>query len=287
MKILIFTDLDGTLLNHDDYSFEDALPALEMIKKSGIPLILTTSKTRREVELLQKELGIDDPFIVENGAAIYFPPKYTEFFIDDTQQEPPFQIIQIIQLGISYDRIRSFIDEIRDRFDIRGFGDMSVQEISDITGLSMGQSEFARAREYTEPFMINADQDIHLLQGLAMEHGIKITKGGRFHHMIGVNQDKGEAIKLVRNIFDQKENAKHLAIGLGESTNDVPMLNNVDIPVLIPHPAQGYMEVSFPGLIKAGEPGSKGWNEIMEKLLNELATDNTGYIQGRFECRSS
>jgi len=274
MKILIFTDLDGTLLNHEDYSFEDASAALERIKKSGIPLILTTSKTRREVELLQKEIGIDDPFIVENGAAIYFPPKYTEYFLEDIRQPPPFQIAQVIQLGISYDRIRSFIDEVRDKFNIRGFGDMSVQEISDITGLPRVRAEFARAREYTEPFIMDQNHDIYMLQGLAVERGIKITKGGRFHHMIGVNQDKGEAVKTVRNIFDQKEGEKHLTIGIGDSINDVPMLNNVDIPVLIPHPVNGYLDVSFPGLIKAVEPGSKGWNETIERLLNGFETSN-------------
>jgi mannosyl-3-phosphoglycerate phosphatase len=274
MKILVFTDLDGTLLNHGDYSFEDALPALEKIKQSGIPLILTTSKTRSEVELLQKDLRIDAPFIVENGAAIYFPPGYTEFFMSDIGMEVPFQIIQIIQLGISYDRIRSFINDIRDQFNIRGFGDMSVKEIEDITGLPQRKAEFAKAREYTEPFIMDPDREIHMLQGLAVEKGIKITKGGRFYHMIGINQDKGEALKIVRKVFDQKEGEKHLAIGLGDSLNDIAMLNNVDIPVLIPHPVKGYLDASFPGLVKAGHPGSMGWNEVMERLLGELATDN-------------
>jgi mannosyl-3-phosphoglycerate phosphatase len=275
MKILIFTDLDATLLNHEDYSFNDALPMLDRIWKMGIPLILTTSKTRRETEFLQNEIGIDDPFIVENGAAIYFPPKYTDFFIDDPQQEQAFQIMQIIQLGISYDRIRAFIDETRDQFSIRGFGDMSAQEISEMTGLPLRRAEFARARQYTEPFIMGQDQDIYRLQDLAVERGIKITKGGRFHHMIGLNQDKGEAVKMVHNIFDRKHGEKHLTIGLGDSINDVPMLNNVDIPVLIPHPERGFLDVTFPGIIRAGEPGSKGWNDVMEGLLDELETSNT------------
>jgi mannosyl-3-phosphoglycerate phosphatase len=274
MKILIFTDLDGSLLNHDDYSCNEARPSIDRIKKSGIPLILTTSKTRRETEALQKDLGLEDPFIIENGAAIYFPPKYTKFFIENTGKEPPFQIIQIIQLGISYDRIRSFIDEVRDKFNIRGFGDMSVREISALTDLPNGQAEFARTREYTEPFIMDADKDIYTLQGLAVEKGIKITKGGRFHHMIGAFQDKGEAVKIVHDLFNQKVGEKHLTIGIGDSTNDIPMLNNVDIPVLIPHPMKGYLDASFPGLIRAEQPGCRGWNEIMEKLLDELKTDD-------------
>jgi mannosyl-3-phosphoglycerate phosphatase len=272
MKILIFTDLDGSLLNHDDYSFDEALPAVNRIKNSGIPLILTTSKTRREVELLQKDLGIDDPFIIENGAAVYFPSRYRELLIDNTRNESPFNIIQ---LGISYDQIRAFIGDIRDQFNIRGFGDMSVQEISDITGLPSKSAEFAKAREYTEPFTIGSEHDIHTLQDLAVERGIKITKGGRFHHMIGVHQDKGEAVKIVRGVFDQDEVKRHLTIGVGDSINDLPMLSNVDVPVIIPHPVRGYLDASLPGLVMAEKPGCGGWNDIMERILDGLETNHT------------
>ena len=272
MKIIIFTDLDGSLLNHDDYSFDEALPAINRIKSSGIPLILTTSKTRREVELLQKDMGINEPFIIENGAAVYFPTRYTVLFFDNIRQESPFHIIQ---LGISYDRIRSFIDDIRDQFNIRGFGDMPVQEISDITGLSPERAGFAKAREYTEPFIIGSEHDIHTLQSLAVERGIKITKGGRFHHMIGIHQDKGEAVKIARDVFDQHGGKRHLAIGVGDSINDLPMLSNVDIPVLIPHPVRGYLDASLPRLVKADRAGCKGWNDVIKRILDEIETNHT------------
>jgi mannosyl-3-phosphoglycerate phosphatase len=272
MKILIFTDLDGSLLNHDDYSFDEALPAVSRIKNSGIPLIFTTSKTRREVELLQKDLGINEPFIIENGAAVYFPSRYRELLIDNTRDESPFHVIQ---LGISYDQIRDFIGDIRDQFNIRGFGDMSVQEVSDITGLPPKSAEFAKAREYTEPFVIGPEHDIHSLQGLAAERGIKITKGGRLHHMIGAHQDKGEAVKIVRGVFDQHHGKSHLSIGIGDSINDLPMLSNVDIPVIIPHPVRGYLDASLPGLVKAESPGCRGWNDIMERILDGLETNHT------------
>lgn len=73
VQLVIFTDLDGSLLNHEDYSFTAARPSIERIKTAGIPLIITTSKTRLEVERLQQEMGIREPFIVENGGGIFFP----------------------------------------------------------------------------------------------------------------------------------------------------------------------------------------------------------------------
>jgi predicted mannosyl-3-phosphoglycerate phosphatase (HAD superfamily) len=48
--IVIFTDLDGTLLDDSSYSFEPAHEALAEVRIRKIPLILCTSKTRAEKE---------------------------------------------------------------------------------------------------------------------------------------------------------------------------------------------------------------------------------------------
>ncbi|MCU0535678.1 MAG: HAD-IIB family hydrolase, partial [Hydrococcus sp. Prado102] len=64
MKFLIFTDLDGTLLNQDDYAYEAAIPVLEKLKTQQIPVVPVTSKTRQEVETLRQEIKLEDPFIV-------------------------------------------------------------------------------------------------------------------------------------------------------------------------------------------------------------------------------
>jgi mannosyl-3-phosphoglycerate phosphatase len=270
MNIIIFTDLDGTLLNHDDYSYADALPSLEKIRRADIPLILVTSKTYNETGVLQMEMGIDEPFIVENGAAVHFPARYADFLLKHINLGLPFQVTQTIQLGLSYGYIRAFIEEIRDQISIRGFGDMSVSEIADITGLTPKRAEYAKQRQYTEPFILERDEDIYMLQEAAKRRGIKITKGGRFYHMIGMNQDKGETVKIVRKIFDQKTGKKNLTIGLGDSINDLPMLNNVDIPVLIPNPWKNSPDISLPGLIRARDAGAKGWNDVIWRLLDEL-----------------
>ncbi|MFH0811726.1 MAG: HAD hydrolase family protein [Pseudomonadota bacterium] len=71
--IIIFTDLDDTLLDTYTHSFERALPALEFLKQKAIPLILCSSKTKREIEFYRKKLGNNHPFISENGGGINYP----------------------------------------------------------------------------------------------------------------------------------------------------------------------------------------------------------------------
>ena len=69
-SIWIVSDVDGTLMDHS----YDLSPARETIKKLqilSIPVILCTSKTAAEVKVIRNELNLTDPYIVENGAAIY------------------------------------------------------------------------------------------------------------------------------------------------------------------------------------------------------------------------
>ncbi|CAG0948086.1 partial Glucosyl-3-phosphoglycerate/mannosyl-3-phosphoglycerate phosphatase, partial [Anaerolineae bacterium] len=73
---IIFSDLDGTLLDAADYSFAAAKPALAMIHERGIPLILCSSKTRSEIEIYRRRLDNVHPFIAENGGGIFIPKGY-------------------------------------------------------------------------------------------------------------------------------------------------------------------------------------------------------------------
>ena len=70
---LVVSDLDGTLLHQETYSFDEALPGIASLKERQIPVILVSSKTRAEIEPIREALGLEDPFVVENGGAAYIP----------------------------------------------------------------------------------------------------------------------------------------------------------------------------------------------------------------------
>ena len=286
--MIIFTDLDGTLLNHRDYSYREALPALKKIRSRRIPLIMCTSNTRREVEILQRTMGLSEPFIVENGGGIFFPSAYRGFRIEESLG---IRGAKCIPLGIPYVRIRAFMKRAGARYSIRGFGDMTEQEIADLTGLPAEIAASARAREFTEPFIIEDDEKLPDLERAASEAGIRITRGGRFYHFIGRGNDKGEAVKHVTAIFERNRKTSTVIVGLGDSRNDLPMLEQVDIPILIPHPDGRYEKVNLPGLIHAPFPGSRGWNDALMTVLDRYEKAHSSACKftelHRFEKRSS
>lgn len=244
-KYVIFTDLDGTLLNHEDYSFEEAKPSLEYIKENNIPLIFTTSKTKNECEILQKEMDIKAPFIVENGAAIYYPDGTIE------------------QLGLEHYKIKNFMDNMVDEFQILSFSNMKIEDVMEHTLFGYGQAEIAKSRDFSEPFLIYDERRLTELEVMAESHGMKILKGGRFYHCVGINQDKGLAVQSALQHYPDS-----VSIGLGDNYNDVAMLKVVDIPVLIPHHEGRYIDFDLENLIKTPYKGSLGWHEALKKILS-------------------
>lgn len=250
---LIFTDLDGTLLEHHSYRFDAALPMLSFIKARNIPLIIVTSKTVGEVIELQQKLGIREPFIAENGAGIAFPKN-------DGYEELP--------LGKSYTAIRDAFTRYAAQFPIRGFFDMSVEEVARLTGLPMEQAALAKARTFTEPFVLEKESRLDELIRLADADGLAIVKGGRFYHLITKGQDKAAAIKQLIKQYETRFNCRFETVALGDGPNDLTMLAAVDHPVLIPHPDGRYEACNIDNLAKASNPGPKGWNAALKAYFH-------------------
>jgi mannosyl-3-phosphoglycerate phosphatase len=164
MKTIIFSDLDGTLLDPDTYSFEKALPALRLIARKRIPFVFVSSKTRSEVEVWRKRLHNDHPFIVENGAGIYIPDGY----FPGTVQVHSDHDYLFVSFGKTYGTIRKQFIELRDRLgtNVCGFGDMTANEVATLTNLPLEEAAAAKNREFSEPFFFPERLDERFLKAI-------------------------------------------------------------------------------------------------------------------------
>lgn len=250
---IIFTDLDGTLLDHNNYSFEDALPMIDFIKMHKMPLIIVTSKTKSEVIYLQKLLGIHNPFIVENGAGAFIPTN---------------DGYEMFAFGKEYAYVRDCFVSYAKSIDMRGFFDMSVDEIVRLTGLNHSQATHAKERSFTEPFILYEENRLAELEEMAHLDGLAIVQGGRFYHLITKGEDKATAIKNIITYCENSTSMRYKTIALGDSQNDLSMLESVDKPILIPHPDGSYIPCDIEGLIKAPYPGPQGWNIALKEYFN-------------------
>ncbi len=241
VQIVIFTDLDGTMLD-ESYSYKEALPALKKIRKKKIPMIFCTSKTLHETEHYRHRLENKDPLIVESGGAIYIPENYFNFKFSFNRKTGEYFIVE---LGTSYKKLRKVLKTLKRKgVVVKGFGDMTDYELSRDSGLSFSKAHLAKQRCYSEPFnIVKGDED--KVRKLIEKKGFNFIKSGRYYNIIGDN-NKGKAVKILNRLFKRKFK-KIKSIGFGNSENDLPMLEAVD---------GGYMV-----------NGPKDWNRTVMRLL--------------------
>lgn len=268
--IIVFTDLDGTLLD-ECYSFAAARPALRKMAESAIPLILCSSKTRKEIEHYRGKLGNAHPFISENGGGIFIPEGYfpDEIFLEGFSPASE-KGYRVIRLGTPYCELRKGIVELRaEGFPITGFGDLSVDELVKQTGLPLDEALLCKERDFDEPFLFNGNEgEKQALFRSIRSKGLATTQGV-FFHLLGDN-DKGKAVKILSEIFRARYGSIR-TVALGDSPNDLPMLESVDFPVAVKRPdGHHHLSLCLPNLYKAEGIGPLGWNSAILDLLTRF-----------------
>ena len=261
--IVVFTDLDGTLLDRETYSFQHAAPALHRLQERHIPVVLVTSKTLREVELWRKQLGNFSPFVVENGGAAFIPEGYFGWPVPDAVPRDGYDVLE---WGRPHAELVHALEAAAasQQYRVNGFSRMSTNEVCRATGLSPAQAAQAQRREYDEPFLAVEAHGRPRLLGAIQRAGFRWTHGGRLYHICG-NHDKGTAVRAILELFGRRHGAVR-SIGLGDSLNDLPLLAAVDVPVLI-RSRRSPVPFGLPGAKRTRSAGPKGWNEAVAELL--------------------
>lgn len=257
-NIWIVSDIDGTFMDHQ-YDFTPALPTIELLKKNQIPLIFCTSKTAAEVKKLRNEIGINDPYIVENGAAIYG-------INNDNLEE--WELI----LGSSYKQLRSLLDKISIEigYQLRALNDLNRDEIKQLTGLHDKDIDLALDRHWSVPFLTPPSPYLEKLSDLQTKLNVNIYQGNRMSHLLDKRSHKGKAVNRLKEFFG---GPTVYIIALGDSHNDLPLLQVADQAVVIPgfDGPNKSLEIGLRNghFLLASEPHSKGWSNSVNKLIKE------------------
>jgi len=264
---LIATDLDGTLLDHHTYAHAPAGPALELCMREHIPVVFNTSKTASESCRLRDSLGNRHPFIVENGSAVYIPVGY----FDSMPQA-------CIKAGDYWVRrfgkpLAEILDELAGmkragHFRYAGFSGWSAKQVAEQTGLSLAGALESKHREYSEPLLWQDNgEQLQAFRTEVRKRGMKLLQGGRFLHVLG-DTDKGKALNWLKNVYQQTTGKPVTLVALGDSDNDIDMLEAADIAVIVRSPVRKAPTLKTgKRVIYTRAFGPDGWNEAITKLL--------------------
>jgi len=266
-KVLVLTDLDGSLLDHFSYSFSPAEPLLSLFKEAAVPVIPVTSKTRAELVALRRELNNQEPFIVENGAAVFIPQHY---FASPPSGSVPVDEFYCYQFSKSRDYWISLLAEQRPAFrsEFETFSSMGIEGIQEATGLSENAARLADMREFSEPVRwLGSDARKEIFVKTLREAGATVLQGGRFLHVTG-DCNKGSALQwLYRQYQGFAPDRSFLTIAAGDSDNDVDMLQVADCAVVIRSPVHPPPAVEHSNSYLSDKTGPEGWVEGVSRFL--------------------
>lgn len=251
LKLAIFSDLDGCLLDKATYSFVAAMPTLDRIKQDGIPLVLASSKTEAEMIPIAHAMGLDDaPLICENGGSVRW----------SSQSEK----VERTVLAVPRDSILGVLTSLKPDFRFRSFVDLGVSGVADCTQLPAEKAALAIQRESTEPLLWDDDDSRLPPFRKAIETaGLTLTRGGRFWHVAGpTTKGKGMRAVLDRCYSGVK------SVAIGDSPIDQSMLDIADYPIGIPQPDGRVLVTVHSAGRLASTPGPTGWGETVSSILD-------------------
>ena len=257
-SLWVVSDVDGTLMDHS-YDLTPAKETIKTLQELSIPVILCTSKTASEVKVIRNELNLTDPYIVENGAAIY----------GESLKRVNGEII----LGIKYESLEEILNFISKEIDYKltPLNNLTDQEATQLTGLEGNSLNLMRDRHWSMPFLNPPSFLDEKINACCNKFKVDVFKGNRMSHLLSINSNKGKAINALKK-YSNIQNIQ--IIGLGDSPNDLPLLLNSDIKIVIPGiegPNLNLLEkLKDFEFTLASEPNGYGWKNEINKLINKL-----------------
>lgn len=272
VKYIIYSDLDGTLLDHFTYETTAAIETLAQLEVANIPVVLNTSKTFAEVECIHNDLSLTAPFIVENGAAIYIPIDTFAHQPEGTEAIGNYWVKSFAKpishwLTLLNEQASEYAEEFQ------GFSSMTEQKVVDITGLSLAEAKRAKTREFGEPILwLGAEAKKKAFVEHMLDLGAHVVQGGRFLHVSDFS-DKGQALLWLTEQYHEDyqthfDSPAVCTISLGDGENDSAMLEASDIAVQVRSPIHDYPNLSRQKVtLQTSLFGPEGWAEAINELL--------------------
>ena len=274
-KKIIITDMDGCFLDYNDYSYKNSIKAYQKAKKNKIPIIICTSKSLPEIEYYNKKLKNKDPFISENGSAIYIPKKYFSFNIKSIKWNRDYKIKQItthrnylvIELNAPHKETYSVLKKIQKELSFKThiYSEHSIKDLKKYVRLPASMAKLSLKKYFADGVRFDkfTPEKLKAFSNAAKKYGFNAHLGGRF---IGINKgsDKGKATQILIELFE-KEFGSVTSYGLGDNHNDLPMLKQVDFPYIVGNPKRkvGIKEEDI-NIVK--EIGPIGWSKVVNAI---------------------
>ena len=208
----------------------------------------------------RKENALIDPFIVENGAAVYGCNE---------QNSSEWELI----LGKSYKELRTILFNISKivNYHLTPLNDLTQNQIYELTGLSDKGITRALDRRWSVPFLNPPDDIFENVKLICDYYNVHVFRGNRMSHLLSSESHKGLAVNKLKGYL-QNNDVKIIA--LGDSQNDLPLLEYADISIVVPgkNGPNKYLQNGIDNVCFrwANAPHAKGCSNSVEDVISNF-----------------
>ena len=262
-QIVIFTDLDGTLLDKNTFKFDKIEKYFRELLSKDIIIIPNSSKTEAELSDFNKQYNLNLSFIAENGSSIHglnlihknLPEK---MLLSKTTDE----IYKIYKQNIT-----PYLKE-----KITFILNLKSKEQEEIFSLPLDKMTLAIKRNHSIPIIFNGtESEKNELIKIMNDSGLTIQTGGRIINICG-NVNKSKAISRTVELINTKINDEIITIGVGDNQNDIEMLRHTDYACLVKNDNFDSSLINIDNLIKSSEPSPEGWADVIKTAIQKIET---------------
>ncbi len=259
-SVIIFTDLDGTILHRDTFKFDTIKNYLKKLVNNGIIIIPNSSKTEIEIDKFNEELGVELPYILENGSAIHglnlinqnFPNK----IILSREKE---ELLKIFNMKVPEKLMNKCIQ----------ISKISKKKQEKIFGQKDDKLQEVLKRKYTVPFLFEGNNsEKNKLLKILNSNSLSLQEGGRVLNLCD-NINKIKSMNKVIKILKKTED-KIVTIAVGDNYNDLDMLKNSDVPCLVFNDQFKLDKINIDNLIFSNKPSPDGWADVIKIALEKI-----------------
>ncbi|WP_337171947.1 HAD hydrolase family protein [Gemmatimonas aurantiaca] len=272
--LLIVSDVDGTLIDERGqlpcapHELRAHLSALGAARGAPVQVALASSRTMRELTVLQRALGLYGPCIAEDGALLGI----------DVETMTPDDRLAITNAGRRRLAIEQFAADVSalealmqdvpafHRADVRQLDVPEWRALGFRTPASVRRALAARRNSILlDPEVLDVDA-LQVLRDKAARHALQLRRGGRWLTLTAAH-GKGAALRALRHKLRQ-HGVPPLLAAIGNEENDISLLAEADLRFVIRNPHRGPLGslASLPGAIVLSPEGPGGWIDMLNRL---------------------
>ncbi len=267
-KKIVILGFENVLFDAVRGLWEEPRAALAELFLNEIPVVLWSSLNRAESVYFRGQLGLQGPYVVEDGAALYVPFGHFDFDVSSRQVDGH----ETLSFGEPAQNLRAEVSQglAGQSVPLHFLGDYSVEEVAQMYRIPTHLADLKQRSEFSAAFTTAPYHDESWEKAfteLANQKNRRLFFDGVFY-WIQKKIDPADPFEAVVQLFEREFDERPLVVAVGGSAADESFLKLADKRIwlendrLVTKPDRGPVEAC-----RSKGKGPAAWKEIPKIIL--------------------